>query len=143
MDKAAFAHWLGSLALLDAAQRLRVVAELTGDGAAVAAPDGAQRRGILGDAGGCAAVVTATQVSSAGPAADLLSQLGAERLARFGCPHCDAEDVQRWGRAAGKPRYRCKTNHTTAFRWRHRFLDALTQDMLAKGDGQIAVADEH
>ena len=110
----------------------------------MAAADGVPRRGISGDAGGAAVVVVvATQVSSAGPAGDLMSQLGAERLARFGCPHCDAEDVQRWGRAAGKPRYRCKTNHTTAFRWRHRFLDALTQDMLAKGDGQIAVADEH
>ena len=83
MDKAAFARWLGGLALLDAAQRLRVVADLTGGGAAMAASDGAQLRGISGDAGGGAAVVAATQVSRAGPAADLMSQLRAERLARF------------------------------------------------------------
>ena len=172
MDKAAFAHWLGGIALLDAGQRLRVLAELTGGGTGVAAPESAERLSLCGDTSGGSPVVAVTKASSTGPESDLMSQLGAERLARFGCPHCDAEDVQRWGRAAGKPRYRCKScrrtfnpltatplaglhypqrwgeqaqaliagetiakaakrcniDYTTAFRWRHRFLDALTQD---------------
>ena len=42
------------------------------------------------------------------PAPDLLSKVGDGRTANFGCPHCGGYEVGRWGRANGRPRYRCK-----------------------------------
>ena len=42
------------------------------------------------------------------PAPDLLSKVGDGRIANFGCPHCGGYEVGRWGRANGRPRYRCK-----------------------------------
>jgi transposase-like protein len=37
----------------------------------------------------------------------LLGKLGRDRIESFGCPHCSSAEVRRWGRAGGKPRYRC------------------------------------
>ena len=36
-----------------------------------------------------------------------MSKVGRGRIARFGCPHCGGDDVRPWGKAGGKPRYRC------------------------------------
>ena len=47
---------------------------------------------------------TAAPVSST---RDLLAKVGQDRIANFGCPHCGADRVHRWGGASGKPRYRC------------------------------------
>jgi len=43
----------------------------------------------------------------------LLSQIGHARLADFGCLHCAGDDVRPWGKASGKPRYRCVTCRKT------------------------------
>jgi len=40
---------------------------------------------------------------------DQLSRIGQARQARLGCPHCGGDAIGRWGRANGKPRYRCAT----------------------------------
>jgi transposase-like protein len=37
----------------------------------------------------------------------LLGRLEDDRVESFGCPRCSSADVCRWGRASGKPRYRC------------------------------------
>ncbi len=39
--------------------------------------------------------------------ASVLSRIGSARIASFGCPHCGCEGARPWGRANGKPRYRC------------------------------------
>ena len=49
---------------------------------------------------------------SCGPAAlaaegELLARIGQARQARQGCPHCGGDEIGRWGRCRGKPRYRC------------------------------------
>ena len=115
----------------------------------------------------------------------MLSKVGRDRIACFGCPHCGDFAIGAWGRANGMPRYRCKAcrktftpltgtplsglhykdrwidqaralisadsiakaaercaiDHTTAFRWRHRFLSALNQDKPKSLSG-IVEADE-
>src|SRR5208282_4359327 len=53
-----------------------------------------------------AAVVVAKTVDAA-PDEDLLLKVGRDRIASFGCPHCGGDDVRPWGKAGGKPRYRC------------------------------------
>ncbi len=40
-------------------------------------------------------------------ATSVLAQIGSARIASFGCPHCGGEGARPWGRANGKPRYRC------------------------------------
>ncbi len=187
MDAVAFASWLLGIRRLDASQRGRAFQEL----ALAEEPDTTAPHGD--------AVITAAalvQTVAAPPAVharavnatnshDLLSQIGQQRLASFGCPHCGGDDIRSWGKASGKPRYRCvscrKTfnpltgtplaglhypdrwqdqaralisgetiakaaarcdvDHTTAFRWRHRFLEALTRDKPTRLSG-IVEADE-
>ncbi len=154
-----------------------ITVALSGDGATVAA----------GTSGDTEAVTSVARESTAHAASgqDLLSQIGQGRLASFGCPHCGGDDIRPWGKAGGKPRYRCvncqKTfnpltgtplaglhypdrwpaqaqalingetlakaagrcgvDYTTAFRWRHRFLEALNRDKPASLSG-IVEADE-
>ena len=43
----------------------------------------------------------------------LLGKLGRDRIESFGCPHCSSAEVRRWGRASGKPGYRCVTCRKT------------------------------
>ena len=38
---------------------------------------------------------------------ELLARIGQARQARQGCPHCGGDEIGRWGRCRGKPRYRC------------------------------------
>jgi transposase-like protein len=38
---------------------------------------------------------------------DAVSAAAQSRVARLGCPHCDANDVRPWGQSSGLPRYRC------------------------------------
>ncbi len=37
----------------------------------------------------------------------MLSRIGRDRIASFGCPHCGHDGARPWGGANGKPRYRC------------------------------------
>src|SRR5271165_3317607 len=187
MDDVVFADWVALVGVLSAAQRGRVYFALAlaqadepgerpdGPIAAAFAPEAAQTTA----AGRSGPPVPAIAVPP------LLAKIGQDRIANFGCPHCGADGVQRWGNASGKPRYRCKTcrktfnpvtgtplaglhhperwadqaaalisgeslacaaarcdvDPTTAFRWRHRFLAALTLDRPACLSGLVE-ADE-
>lgn len=187
MDSVAFASWIVGIRRLDASQRGRAFQELA---LAEANDLGASDDGATGAAaapGEPQAVqsVAPERMSKAAPGQTLLSQIGQGRLASFGCPHCGGDDIRPWGKASGKPRYRCvscrKTfnpltgtplaglhypdrwqdqalalisgetvvkaakrcgvDYTTAFRWRHRFLEALNRDKPTSLSG-IVEADE-
>ena len=163
MDGSLFAVWLSAIGELSAEQLQAASVEL------VLASTGtaplASKAVLLTDG-------PLLSEAAAVPGSGRMSQLGQGRLASFGCPHCSGDDVQKWGNANGKPRYRCLTcrktfnaltgtplaglhfpdrwadqaqaliagetiakaaercgvDYTTAFRWRHRFLEALNQD---------------
>jgi transposase-like protein len=187
MDSAAFASWLVGIRRLDASQRRRVFQELAlaeagnrvppQDGATIEAAPSVEFRSVPS--------VTRENTVGATPEQSLLSKIGHDRLASFGCPHCGGDDIRSWGKASGKPRYRrvncrktfnpltgtplaglhypdrwpdqaralisgetiakaaarCGVDYTTAFRWRHRFLEALNRDKPASLSG-IVEADE-
>ncbi len=105
MDDVAFANWLGMVGGLNSAQRARALETLA---KAEAGEPSERPNGEIkfGPASGEVSVspVTAVAVSSTW---DLLAKVGQDRIANFGCPHCGADRVQRWGGASGKPRYRC------------------------------------
>src|SRR5271157_6107611 len=52
-------------------------------------------------------------MDDAAPEEDLMSKVGRGQIARFGCPHCGRDDVRPWGKAGGKPRYRCTSCRKT------------------------------
>ena len=63
-----------------------------------------------------AAVATSLPVAgpdNASPEEDLLSKVGRGRIARFGCAHCGGDEIRPWGKAGGKPRYRCTSCRKT------------------------------
>jgi transposase-like protein len=109
MDEAAFATLLAGIEFLTVEQRGRVYQAL----AMAEANESFECAGT--------AIDTALSMTKAGPepygvqgqttalppGQDLLSKVGRERIANFGCPHCGAGGVQRWGSANGRPRYRC------------------------------------
>ena len=105
MDTAAFATWLGGIGLLDPAQRGEAFREL----ALAEADDPIDPSAHAVDAAvlPCEAAVAPSLPVAAAPEEDLLSKVGRGRIARFGCPHCGRDDVRPWGKAGGKPRYRC------------------------------------
>ena len=187
MDDVVFADWVALVGVLSAAQRGRVYFALA---LAQADEPGERPDGPIAAAFTPEAAQT-TAAGRSGPPVPaiavppLLAKIGQDRIANFGCPHCGADGVQRWGNASGKPRYRCKTcrktfnpltgtplaglhhperwadqaaalisgeslacaaarcdvDPTTAFRWRHRFLAALTLDRPACLSGLVE-ADE-
>ena len=185
MDSVAFGIWLNGIRGLDASQRGQAMRELA-----------LAEAGIPGGIHGSAVVPAPAEACLAPPAGpdtnaggsvqpDLMTRIGQGRLAGIGCPHCDSDDIRPWGKAGGKPRYRCAAcrgtfnpltgtplsglhypdrwrdqaqalingetivkaaarcgiDYTTAFRWRHRFLKALTADKPASLSG-IVEADE-
>ncbi len=109
MDTAAFATWLGGIGLLYPAQRAEAFREL----ALAEADDPIDLSAHAVDAAvrpSEAAVAPSLPVAETDDAAiveDLLLKVGRDRIARFGCPHCGRDDVRRWGKAGGKPLYRC------------------------------------
>jgi transposase-like protein len=182
MDTAEFEIWLSAIGGLNAEQRghaSRVLAlaeadDPADDGTLLAqAESGATRAAALPDA------------LDGAPEESLAARIGRVRNESFGCPHCGLREIRPWGRAGGRPRYRCvacrKTfnpltgtplsrlhyqdrwreqaralidgdtlskaaercdiDRTTAFRWRHRFLAALTLDKPRRLSG-IVEADE-
>jgi transposase-like protein len=97
--------------------------------------------------------IVAPKPIDAGPEA-LLSKIGRERLASFGCPHCGGDAVHRWGQAGGRPRYRC-TNCCKTFnpltgtplaglhhrdRWHHQAQSLINGETVAKAAGRCKVA---
>lgn len=187
MDTTAFAKWLAGIGLLDSTQRGHALRELALAEAndPTEASDHATDDPALAGAAATVPAIVVTRTADAGPDEDLLAKIGHDRIASFGCPHCGGDGVHRWGKAGGKPRYRCtscrktfnpltgtplaglhhrerwhdqaqalingetvakaakrcKLAHTTAFRWRHRFLSALNLDKPQRLSG-IVEADE-
>jgi transposase-like protein len=113
MDRAGFVKWLAGIARLDPAQRGRVFQELALAAATDPRVDHAVEQDTQHDAaisvGSAAAVTPAAALS----AEDWMAQVGHERIVQFGCPHCDADEIRPWGKAGGKPRYRCKACQKT------------------------------
>ena len=115
MDIEAFATWLGGIGLLDPAQRAEAFREL----ALAEADDPIDPSPHSVDAAvpPYEAAVTpslpAAETDDAAPELDLLSKVGRDRIARFGCPHCGRGDVRPWGKAGGKRRYRCTSCRKT------------------------------
>ena len=115
MDTAAFATWLGGIGLLDPSQRAEAFREL----ALAEADESVDPSALPLDAGVLpyeAAVAPSLQLAetdNAAPEEDLLSKVGRGRIERFGCPHCGQDDIRRWGKAGGKPRYRCTSCRKT------------------------------
>src|SRR5450631_4043610 len=116
MDHAAFASWLAGIGLLNPEQRGRSYHAL----ALADANDPVECRDNTIDAGSpgdlreaAPHLVHGKDASAAEPAPAkigaqlLLSKVGRDRIANFGCPHCGGDGVHQWGSASGKPRYRC------------------------------------
>jgi transposase-like protein len=115
MDSAGFAIWRAGIVLLTAAQRSLAFFELAvaeaddpidlldrEDDAQTARPDeNSVAPGTVAPGGASPAVRPAA-------GSDLFSQVGRDRIANFGCPHCGGASIGLWGRANGMPRYRCK-----------------------------------
>lgn len=110
MTNAAFEKWLLKVCGLNAGQRglaFRALAlaeaAIGGEVALPAATDPPF------DHDGIEPAVQARGAKAAGdPAsANLLDRIGRSRIESFGCPHCGQCHVRPWGRAGGKPRYRC------------------------------------
>lgn len=115
METTAFAKWLAEIGLLDATQRGRVFRAL----ALAEANDPSEYTDhAIEDpaaAGEAAAVpvIVVTRTVDAAADEDLLSKVGRGRIASFGCPHCGGDVVRPWGKAGGKPRYRCTSCRKT------------------------------
>jgi transposase-like protein len=114
MDNAAFAIWRTDIVLLTATQRSVAFFEL----ASAEANDPIDRfdeedaetarpNEISGAPDAVAPSGASPRVAPAAES-DLLSQMGRDRIANFGCPHCGGDSIGLWGRANGMPRYRCK-----------------------------------
>ena len=191
MDSAAFSTWRAEIRVLTATQRGLAFFDLAlaeADDPIERPDDEIGQTAQPGEIGRAPAAVAATAVGPVveeKPEPELLSKVGRDRIACFGCPHCGDFAIGAWGRANGMPRYRCKAcrktftpltgtplsglhykdrwidqaralisaksiakaaercaiDHTTAFRWRHRFLSALNQDKPKSLSG-IVEADE-
>ena len=112
MDDGVFTDWVAKIGLLSPVQRGQ-----TYHGLALAEAN---------DCLDCADVVIAAapapeEVEAAMPgppvsapaSPPLLLKIGQDRIANFGCPHCGGDGVHRWGKANGKPRYRCASCRKT------------------------------
>lgn len=115
MGDEGFAAWLAMIDRLDGSQRRRALQSLAlAEAAGGAGPSSSATEGDgssdLSDSGSAT-----SRPRARGRVVDesLLGKLGGDRIERFGCPHCSSAEVQRWGRASGKPRYRCVTCRKT------------------------------
>jgi transposase-like protein len=170
MDAATFETWLGAIAALNDTQRRRVFEALALSEAGLTAAIERSDPVAPGPARDGESPTGSQPITPSAPAT--IADLGQQKLAATGCPHCGQADIVRWGTASGLPRYRCKActrtfnaltktplarlrmrekwtqqatamidgvsltkaaercgvDRTTAFRWRHRFLAALSHD---------------
>jgi len=94
-----FESWLSMIGHLDGSQRRRALRAL----ALSQAADG----GTSDDASDRDGAGARPTPPDSAPDDSLLGKLGRDRIESFGCPHCSSAEVRRWGRASGKPRYRC------------------------------------
>src|ERR1700723_2190940 len=107
MDEAAFAILLAGIEFLTAAQRGQMYQAL----AMAEANESFECAGtaidtaLSGVKAGSEPYGLTGETTALPPGQDLLSKVGRERIANFGCPHCGAGGVQRWGSANGRPRY--------------------------------------
>src|SRR6266567_120004 len=111
MDDVVFAKWLAGIKLLNPIQRRRARHALVPSGS----DDGCEcaNRIIDGalppDVARAAPRAAETVASTAEPAPakagvrDLLTKVGQDRIANFGCPQCGGDRVHRWGNDSGKP----------------------------------------
>ena len=112
MDSAAFRTWLDGIHRLDASQRGQAVRELVLAEAGI--PGGVHDDGTMAPSDPACPPPTRDEVSGATTGQpDLMARIGQGRLATTGCPHCDGDDIRPWGRAGGKPRYRCASCRKT------------------------------
>jgi predicted RNA-binding Zn-ribbon protein involved in translation (DUF1610 family) len=116
MDEAVFATWLGGIEFLTPAQRGRTYQAL----AMAEANEPFECAGTAIDTALSGAKADPVPYGIEGktiagpPGQDLLSKVGRDRIANFGCPHCGGGGgVHRWGDANGKPRYRCTSCRKT------------------------------
>jgi predicted RNA-binding Zn-ribbon protein involved in translation (DUF1610 family) len=155
MDTRSYAKWLGGIGLLDATQRARAFRELALAEASVPTENSCDAGDGAVASDGAAAVpgIVAPETLDTGPE-DLLSKIGRERLASFGCPHCGGDAIHRWGQAGGRPRYRC-TNCRKTFspltgtplaglhhrdRWHDQARALINGETVAKAAGRCKVA---
>jgi len=108
MSDEGFEKWLLMISRLDGSQRSRALRAL-----ALAEACDAADGGISHDAAARDGATPRTTPPCAAVDDSLLSKLGRDRIESFGCPHCSSAEVRRWGRAGGKPRYRCATCRKT------------------------------
>jgi transposase-like protein len=113
MDAKAFAKWLGGIGRLDPTQRGQVFRELALAEANDSTEDSDDATDTPVVPGDLVPAIMVAKAPGAGSDEDLLSKLGRARIASFGCPHCCGDVVHRWGKAGGKPRYRCAGCHKT------------------------------
>jgi transposase-like protein len=116
MDDVIFANWLAGIELLNPIQRGQAYQAL-----AIAKADGPSDRGgrmidvasLSAETGTACPAATGNTVAAARPVQatagsdGFLAKVGQDRITNFGCPHCGADRVHRWGHDSGKPRYRC------------------------------------
>jgi transposase-like protein len=113
MDTAAFVKWLAGIEVLDPAQRGLVLQALAHAEATDPRTDHAVQQDAPCDVGSGIASAPATTPAPGPLGENLMSKVGRVRIAQFGCPHCDADDIRPWGKAGGKPRYRCQNCRKT------------------------------
>ena len=115
MDAVAFATWLGGIGLLDRGQRAEAFRELALAEADDSVEPSADPVGaaVRPSEGAVAPSLPVAETDTAAPEEDLLSKVGRGRIGRFGCPHCGGDEIRPWGKACGKPRYRCASCRKT------------------------------
>jgi transposase-like protein len=111
MDDVVFANWLGMIECLNPTQRARALETLAKIDACERSeqPNGEIKSAAASGAFKAVSVTAVPALSTW----DLLAKVGQDRIANFGCPHCGADRIHRWGGASGKPRYRCAGCHKT------------------------------
>src|SRR5271165_6871843 len=108
MDAAAFAVWRAGVGLLNRTQRSLLLEDL-----ALAEADdpidhpAAEIAEITPQSEVAGASVVAERRANPAQSQGLLGQIGQARIASLGCPHCGGDEIRPWGKASGKPRYRC------------------------------------
>jgi transposase-like protein len=114
MDVAAFAAWRVGVGLLDRTQRGLLLEDLA---LAEANHPIDCSTSELAESTARSGTEAASEVTerTAAPVPDggLLAQIGQARIASFGCPHCGGDEILPWGKASGKPRYRCASCRRT------------------------------
>jgi transposase-like protein len=113
MDATEFAIWFAGLALLDLAQRGRVLAALSGSEkqhictVQPASSSPATER-VAESSTEAAVVVEARRRGRERFAENSVAAIGHHKIETSGCPHCASGGIVGWGQSDGLPRYRCK-----------------------------------